>query len=392
MTRFTLYLASALIAFFHLAVPLAFSQEIDPRLKQILADWEKMRGEVQRVRFCFKCKTVYPNRSLPMVPGQPGIEWPLDREGNATVLYCFSDGRYRYEYSGRQGESGTDTWEPFSTVVMYDGKNLYTVPPPDKRAAKPIYQPDLVIDRNFQPWWRGPESLQELALRLVAGIPPDLGVTLVGPGMQDLQAFHFLRETSFNDRPCLIFQRNLGQMVAGGPSWLQEYWIVPGLHNAIVRDRTILGDMPKSNIEIDYSQTKHGWLPKNWELTIIDEQQKVRQQTKAEVTLIEVDSPLPDDLFKPKIEPGMKITASAHYRVLEDGTWLNEDVAPNLHSNNDYPGLAEILGFRGSPLVWGILLVGVPLALILLAAVVCLYWHRRRIRLAEKECGLPSTD
>lgn len=51
----------------------------------------------------------YPNRSVPMVPGQPGTEWPLDQEGNATVLYSFSDGRYRFEYTGRQGESGTDT-------------------------------------------------------------------------------------------------------------------------------------------------------------------------------------------------------------------------------------------------------------------------------------------
>jgi hypothetical protein len=58
MIRFTVYLASALIAFFHPAVPLAFSQEIDPRLRQILADWEKQRGAVQQVRFSFKSKTV----------------------------------------------------------------------------------------------------------------------------------------------------------------------------------------------------------------------------------------------------------------------------------------------------------------------------------------------
>ncbi len=392
MTRFTLYLASALIAFFHLAVPLVSSQEIDPRLKQILADWEKKRGEVQRVRFCFKCKTVYPNRSVPMVPGMPGIEWPLDREGNATVLYCFSEGRYRYEYSGRQGESGTDIWEPFSTVVMYDGKNQYTVPPPDKHVAKSMYRPDLVIDRNFQPWWHSPESVQELAFVLVVQLPPDLGEPLLAPGKHELEKFRFLRETTFKDRRCVILQHDTGPMGAEGDSSFSEYWIAPELGNAIVRYRTVSGDAPISDLEIEYSQTKVGLLPAKWEEKVFDFQRRLFRQTKGKITSIQTDPPLQGDEFKIKIEPGMRIIASAHYRVLEDGTWLNEDIARNSNSTNDYPGLAEALGLRGSPIFWGILLVGLPLVLVLLAAIVYFSWHRRRIRLAEKECGLPFTD
>jgi hypothetical protein len=214
--------------------------------------------------------------------------------------------------------------------------------------------------------------VQELASILVVQLPPDLGEPLLAPGKLDLERFRFLRETTFKDRRCVILQHATGPMGAEGPSCFSQYWIAPELGNSIVRYRTLLGDAPNSELEIEYSQTELGLLPAKWEVTVFDLQQRSVRQTTAEIASIQSDPPLQGDEFKIKIEPGMRILASAHYRVQEDGTWLNEDLAKSSISINDYPGLAEILGFRGSPLVWGILLVGVPLTMILLAAVACL--------------------
>jgi hypothetical protein len=279
----------------------AVAQELDVRLKRISEDWKRRREAIKTVRYRAEAaKTKH------------------------LLLLDFVNNRHRlaaenYEYNLTTGKSTKVTF-----TRAFDGTSLMGVG-----------------EREGDDRWRKPFSAADANAAISTGLmtnapfDDDLwpyfashGCVCIGPRQRivpgelkvepkiDLLRQH--GEANQDGRACLVFRTPPRR---GNALNFEEYWIDFERDSAVLRRRYFTNATPFDDLEMQYTQTGHGWLVSKWTRTTRVENKGTSISTGSDTALItelKIDEGVSDSDFAIALKPGTLVVKT--HRGLQDPT------------------------------------------------------------------------
>jgi hypothetical protein len=244
----------------------------DLRLDKILADWQQRRERIKTIRYRTSGKHIRPKGSFtdpytgkPLGQDAPphDITWPK----SITLLLDFTTNRHRLEedeqpYGLTQGE-----FLPRRvTTTVFASKELWTSLLRPAGAPANSKSPDVyVVSGNMRGqafrsvYWPFFLGHGIVALTTQQHILPG---RLAGPLEEDI--YHVHGEGVFANRPCLVLRTGTWEY---GTTGFDELWVDPERESAVLRQVAYVNDKVSMDIQIDYQETRGGWLPHSWTIS-----------------------------------------------------------------------------------------------------------------------------
>jgi hypothetical protein len=325
------------------AVRSAPAQGIDPRLQQVLDDWRKRQERTQNVRYVVRGEGVWSKGAWPSPPGQgtDQVRPPRDLviQRGAVVLLDFAANRLRLETDEERYDEATDKFYPQRMVRVADGTEAKMFFPREKNThpieGKKPNDAEVWIENGY----RGGDTLNIGYWPLIyahGSIPsqaehPRPGKLRILP---DPELLYVHGEAIYRDRPVWVIRT---QAVKTAVASFDEFWVDKGRDSAVVRYALVVRDHPEYDLQIDYRETTHGWMPLRWTLTERDFRGRTKYLERLHVEKLLIDQPLEDADFQIDVRAGMLVDEFTiqkpktgtipvatgnrkHLRVGEDGT------------------------------------------------------------------------
>jgi hypothetical protein len=144
-------------------------------------------------------------------------------------------------------------------------------------------------------------------------------------------------------RPCLVLRTHT--LSGGAGTWVREFWVDTARASAVVRQVEYSNGKISDDKDIQYQQTRCGWLPKSWTFTVRNSAGgKTLLTERMQIKELTLDPPVTDADFRIDVKPGMLVKKSVHgdvqpndpgrpkeekfYRIRDNGDW-NEVVIAN---------------------------------------------------------------
>lgn len=356
------------------------------QLERVFKDWEKRRERIQRVRYVVKGQRIIPKGShtddmgRPYVPPRPPED--IAQKDDTVLLLDFAGKRFRMERDW-QSYSADNRLRSIVRRSIFDSKSLHNDFPREINArvgnVRGPQEPDVSILKNYASH-RPLKTVDAYSLSPLLhahGIVNQFTLASSFVDKPDIDDFHVHGRGVHADRACLVLRTFPAP--SGTASCFDEYWVDPARDSAILRHAQYFNGKLRTNKDVTYQQTSHGWLPLSWVGTTRDlNGRRLINVARLRVEEFTIEPAVTDTNFQVEIKPGMIINeddyaASASeknrlgyqrklYRVSAGGSW-------------------EEIGSRGEPLPnrarWGWLgLLAVPVV----AALAYLWWRRRNRR------------
>jgi hypothetical protein len=309
-----------------LGAPLS-AQDIDPRVAQVVADWQKRQERIVRVRYLATGQMTIPKGSISSQLDTYYRDRGEERKVNLSpaedvacsirqlIAIDFAGGRYRVETEKQTFDRETNERYPFQQIRVFDGNEIRSWRPPQfnthpstgvKRGAPElgVGQGDLsgatfgLLELPFFAghgsiaWEFGPISARKLR-------------TYPDPEMLVVHG-----QAAYGGRSCLVLRT---QTYRASTTSFDEYWVDPGRESALVRQIHYLGKTAQYEISIVNQSTEQGWLPKSWTYT---QRQMGNGATtaicKMTVEQLELAPALPLSDFRIEERPGMIVDVAKY--------------------------------------------------------------------------------
>ena len=350
----------ALLTLLVVMVPVASQIVQADDVPSVLHDWEKRRGAARTVRYTIKWE-LFPSGLRPGDP-KPGTNGLYT--GTSQLLLNFEKGRYRYDRDGVFRSAGTTLVRELRTH-RYDGREEYTALDIISLSAIRPIEP---THANIGPWTSAFTEFREVA-------PP-----LWGHGIhwthQDSDAERFplsltrqpdrytiTRREVIERRPHVVLQDS-----AARPGTIHTLHCEPARGGAVVRER-IEDARSVSELTVSYRDTPAGWFAEQWTFHDGAPGEPLRESSRYQVELFELNPTVTDGDFRIVLRPGMGVTKDGRpYRAAADGT-LTPVVADNPQS--------DPLGQLDERTKW---IGGALFGLVVLLIVLFLWLRHRRIK------------
>jgi len=289
-------------------VPAAEESPADPRLEKVYADWQKRRERIKTVRYRVTGEHTRPKGTFtdpytgqPLGPDEPphDITWPK----SMMLLLDFTTNRHRLEVEEQPYSRAQGGFMPKrTTTTVFDSNDLRTSGLRPDGAPTNLKAPnDVVVKGNmrgngfnseFWPFFLGHGIV---ALTTEQHILP--GRLSVAP-RQD--TFHVHGEGNFANRPCLVLRSKTWEY---GNVGFDELWVDPAHDSAVLRQVAYVNAKIATDIQIDYEETKGGWLPQSWTISHAEDD-RVFSLEKMHVDELDVDPAVSDADFHGDEKPG----------------------------------------------------------------------------------------
>lgn len=369
------------------------AEDIDPRLKKILDDWQKRQNAFSSVRYEVRGEHHVPkgaynvfNRPIfGRTPRNGQDAPPQDYVGpvSLSILLDFEKGRHRSQLRVPQHNRDSGKFSPLVKEDSFDGSVAKGAMPRDQNANIGSKQPEFyVVSGNmkygefrtdFYPIFFGHGRIYTVFEPILPGKmrnKPDPDYLYVhGTGVQD-------------GRTCLIVRT---QTLRSGTTSFDEYWVDTERESAILRYFSYSGGKPTRDITIHYGKLSPGWLPERWRYQVFGGG-GVFYSDNLHVERVDLAPAINESDFEMEINPGMIVEertdlptkhplATPESEILryrfKEGGGREELPVPPYRKGKQYQ---ELLQFKG-PWFWP------SMALPVLAIVVFLVWKRRRVRM-----------
>ena len=255
---------------------------VDPRLKNVLADWQRRQNWFDAVEYKVSGKHVIPQGSysdafkgLEEVMGLPLDKFipPKKVEGavSFTILIDFGKGRERRSIHDQLFEIATGKLTEMEMQDTFDGTEMKCLIPKEKNPGGQIgvTQPELTSVKGNMKNGQFLSSYYPVFFahgRIYTALEPILPDKLRNkPNPNNL----FVHGTDvYKDHQCLIIRTlPVGPDLTPPPFF--EYWVDIDRENAIVRYLSYAGKVAHEEISIDYVKSEGHWLPTTWRWTVL---------------------------------------------------------------------------------------------------------------------------
>lgn len=289
------------------------AEDIDPRLAQVLADWQKRQNAFRSVRYEVRgerriLKGAYNANEwvYSQVPGlrrdQPIPSQDLAGTLSLTLLLDFEKGRHRCKiqepiYHAKSGEFSSRERED-----TFDGSVAKGIAPREKNPGLGKTQPDSWIvsgnmkngefNANYYPIFFGHGRIHTVFEPIIPGQlrnKPDPDYLYVhGTGVHV-------------GRTCLIVRT---QTLKSATTSFDEYWVDTDRESAILRYVSYCDAKPRDDITIQYRKTSGSWLPERWRAPFYNGNDLLFTDN-IHVEKLDLDPAVGDSDFQVEIKPEM---------------------------------------------------------------------------------------
>jgi hypothetical protein len=291
----------------------------DPKVKQTLADWKARLGQFQSVRYTISGVTetvnkieISPKLKDSALPEPPR---PKEKRLDAKLLIDIANKRFRLEETEPVPSLARDRWVPRLRITAYNGQAYQTAFPREKNDRGPE-ESDMSLSKGNLGAMEFAESHLWPAFT-AHGLVPTVNAPLRMdrlPPAHEPEDFEVRGTVAHAGRQCVV----LKTVPAGTtPNMSDEFWVDPFRQSAILRHIKWQGKNPWFRLDVEYTQTPHGWLPKKWTDTHTVGG-RVMTITRLNVDSVDVNPSLREEEFTLPIEPGM-ILATYDYPVRGKG-------------------------------------------------------------------------
>jgi hypothetical protein len=336
------------------ARPTPAEQPTDPRLDKIFADWQKRRERIKTVRYLCSGEFTWPRGSFSdpytgkaFDPEEPPHD--ITSPKSIMLLLDFTTNRHRLEVEDQPYSRTQKQFLPKrTTTTVFDDNDLRTFGLQPNGSPTNLKVPnDVVVKGNMR---GNPFNSEFWPFFLGHGIVALTAEQHILPGRLSVipqkDTFHLQGEGNFANRPCLVLRSKTWEY---GTVGFDELWVDTSRDSAVLRQVTYVNDKIGMDMQIDYQETKAGWLSQSWTISNAHNGQ-VFSFERMHVDALDVDPAISDADFRDDVKPGDvvmqrsisgspdQITApkpgpSQMYHVSQDGSW-NEvvdgvEVAPN---------------------------------------------------------------
>lgn len=305
-----------------ICLPSAIGQPApEPKVAQTLSDWKVRLQRFQSVRYTISGVIERVNDvELPphlkdrVLPGPPDLKQkPL----KYVLLIDIAKKRIRLEETEPVPSLARDKWVPRLRYTAYNGDVFQQALPRESNGRGPD-EADVSISKG------------NLGDRQVAGCdlwPVFMAHGVVPTADSPLRVDRLPTEHEPDElrvrgtvahagRSCVVLRTDpTGTM----PNISDEFWVDPDRQSAIARHIYYSGGSPTFRLDVEHTQTPHGWLPKKWTHTTTVEG-KVMTIIRLTVDSVEVNPALREEDFTLPLKPGMIVTT---YDYPESGKGLD---------------------------------------------------------------------
>lgn len=289
------------------------TEDVDPRLAKVLADWQKRQNAFRSVRYEVRGKHTKPKGSCdasPLISNLPYLRRNHPRpskdfvgEVGLTLFLDFEKGRHRYKLQEIQYQVNLDAFFPSVKEGTFDGSVAKRAVPRDKNPRLGRKEPEISIASgntkaqefrsNFFPIFFGHGRIYTVFEPIIPGKlrnKPDPDYLYVhGTGVQD-------------ERTCLIVRTRTLKTVTTS---FEEYWVDTERESAILRYVDYCNSEPRSDITIHYRKLSAGWLPERWRYQLFYAVGSLIFTDNMHVEKIDLDPAIQNSAFQVGIKPGM---------------------------------------------------------------------------------------
>jgi hypothetical protein len=317
----------------------AAAQELDPRVRKVLADWKKRQERVKTVRYRVEGEGIGYREALAIQAQAFKTTPPTKDERTSpkfTLLLDFTTNRHRLETEEYSWSVSTNKVTKERKIIAYDGKQITGVRP---WTGESVTKRDPLTKKTDAAIGTGPRVLERAPFTDTPwpcfaghGIVVISDREQITPGRlkfePDLSLLTVHGQAVHNSRTCLVLRTPASH---GSMPMFQEFWVDPGRDSALVRRRQFAGQTPTTDVEMEYQATSHGWLVRAWTITRRLLAPSGRVVTggvvRFQVKELALDLPVTDSDFQAEIEPGMLVKKADGgeegrlYRIGSDGDW-----------------------------------------------------------------------
>ena len=234
----------------------------DMELAKVLGDWQAR----QRIAIAAEYKVKGTRTDL---AGRFGESPKEDHSGTMKIRWLFNFGHnwLRKEMSQEMFFDSLNVYAPTFKVEAYDGQQMALYEPREKNTSSyytPIEgQPDLY--RQSKDYMTSVLGFLDDPILLAHGlvtsnrVRPTPNHLIVNLNAADFAVYG---KSNSGGIDCVIVRTRPDRYGSQG-----EYWVDPARSSAIVRYTRFRKDQPFAKFDIDYQETKSGWLPSHWVYT-----------------------------------------------------------------------------------------------------------------------------
>lgn len=295
------------------AAPCVMAQATDPRLQQILDDWQKRQQRTHNVRYVVRGDGVWSKGAWPTQPGKPpGPERPprdIVVQLGVVLLLDFDRNRLRLETDEERYDEATDKLYPQRMVRVADGSEAKMFFPREKNTHPQEGMRATSADVWFEKGYRGGDTLniRYWPLLYAHGSIPSQGEH-PGPGklriLPDPELLYVHGQAVSRDRPVWVLRTHA---VKTARASFDEFWVDKERESAVVRYALVRGDVPVYEALIDYQETTRGWMPLRWTFTQRGRSGQTTFLERLHAEELLLDQPLAEADFEIEIRPGMLV-------------------------------------------------------------------------------------
>ena len=326
------------------------AQEDDEReaFTQVLEAWNARRDRFQTLRAEVVADAFQPKGYLnlhkdALMDDPPEGDYPAEDHRFQQEVVQFLDlanGRSRSELRGERHTS-TIGWRPFRRILVLNGREWIAYTPPEDRGEdfhKTAYTSGTAPPRG----WTNFEALSYPVLWFVGVMDPPPRELSFNPGPrpspEQFRSEGFVRH---DGRRLLVVRQNASRPGQTEPA----YWADPERGGAVARYEYVNPGIVKTIDVTHEDRGDLGWVPARWTVTLLESNGSPRLIEEAELTDLEANPALPDDLFDVQPPEGELVSRYGE-RERETGVYQDPD-APLAD-----PRIAENLDARGSWTPW----------------------------------------
>lgn len=291
-------------------VPFAPAQQVDPKLQEVFDAWKKRQGRTKSVLYKLSGEALLPKGSFPDWKGVPqpnvpprDITFPIRR----TLLLDFATGRSRDEMETQKYHPQTDKLYSEYYRRPFDGKEIKYYHPRERNTHPDEWKDPSQCELGIGSGYMGGAAYSQNLWPMLLGhgtVPWYHKVPLPGQlkVVPDIDTMYALGRAVHRGRTCQTFRTQ-----AKSESF-EEWWVDTARDGAVMRYTSYLRTYPHMDLDIEYGQTAHGWLPKRWTFTIrTPSTGKLEYEERMRVDQLLLDPGVTDADFDIEIRPGMLV-------------------------------------------------------------------------------------
>src|SRR5262249_27885105 len=241
----------------------AAGQELDPRLKKILADWKKRQERVKTVRYRVEGESIAYKEGLALLARSFKTKPPtkdVRTRPSFTLLLDFTTNRHRLETQGYSFSGTTNELTKITKTIAYDGKQIVGVGPWTGESVtkqKPkTKETDAAIGTGTGVLQHAPFEPTQWPCFAAHGLVVISDSDQIIPGRlkfePDMSLLGVHGQAVHNGRPCLVLRTPARK---GGATTVEELWLETGRDGALARRRHLIDRIPRTDAAMQNPKT-----------------------------------------------------------------------------------------------------------------------------------------